>query len=670
MPPSSIELLAPAGSLDALHAAIDAGANAVYLGLTDFNARLRAKNFTLQTLAYALPYAQRLRVKVYVTLNTLIKQQELSGLITLLHQLDSMGVDAIIVQDLGAVAIIRKWFPRLAIHASTQMALHNSAGVATAQSLGIKRVILSRELSLDEIITIRKASTCDLEVFVHGALCYSISGLCLASSFLGGSSGNRGRCTQACRRSYAASDNKGFYFSPDDFCALDYVRPFMQAGIASLKIEGRMKNPQYVHTVTGVYRAAIDSPDNIDGLKERLRYDFGRSKCSFFLSGTLPPGIIRADRTAGVGILLGPVLRTEGQTLFVNSAEEIAPGDRLRIQPASGFEGVSAKVVRVAAGLSGERAITLEPGVALHKGDSVYCIGRVELQKNLPSHPRINEQPRPFPKQCSFTFKLMQELSAQTYPRSGDNGQALTIQCNSMDWLALIGPQECSSVVITGDREEYNELLGKTSLLQKWGKRLVCGLPPFIAEDDLAAWKVAINALMAAGLTRFQISTIGQRALFPPAASLRADTSVWCLNQAAQKQLAAMGITQFNYSVEDDIMNISVCGKGGALVLFGFMPLFISRIPPALKPDNTCEDSYGNGFFLKKRHGLYYLLGQKPLCLFPKRKKLVREGVSHFVIDVRFMAPERQTAQTLLRQYREEERVDNSTMFNFKMGLK
>ena len=213
------ELLAPAGSIESFHAAIDAGADAVYAGLADFNARLRAKNFTARTLSYLLPFAHAHGVKLYVTLNTLIKQAEIEPVIHTLYQLEQIGVDALIVADAGVIDIAHKHFPRLRLHASTQMAVHNSAGVRAAKSLGLRRAVLSRELTLEEIRSIQKQAAIELEVFVHGALCYSISGLCLASSFLGGSSGNRGRCTQVCRRKFSTEPGKGrYFFSPNDFC--------------------------------------------------------------------------------------------------------------------------------------------------------------------------------------------------------------------------------------------------------------------------------------------------------------------------------------------------------------------------------------------------------------------------------------------------------------------
>lgn len=180
------ELLAPAGSLESFNAAIEAGADAIYLGVGEMNARLRARNFSVKNLSYLVNQAKKNQVKIYVTVNTLVKQDELTSVLNLLFQFQQLKVDAIIVQDLGIVHLARTYFPDLTMHASTQMVIHNSVGLQAACDLGIKRAVLSRELTFDEIKRIKQNSPIELEVFIHGALCYSVSGLCLASSYIGG----------------------------------------------------------------------------------------------------------------------------------------------------------------------------------------------------------------------------------------------------------------------------------------------------------------------------------------------------------------------------------------------------------------------------------------------------------------------------------------------------
>ncbi len=343
--PTTMELLAPAGSVESFRAAIAAGANAVYLGLTDFNARLRARNFTMKTLSYAVPYAHEKGVKVYVTFNILIKQAELEGAVQFLYQLDQIGVDAVIVQDLGIARIAAAEFPKLRLHASTQMSVHNSAGVEACRRLGFRRVVLARELTLAEIGSIGASTGVQLETFVHGALCYSLSGMCLASSFFGGSSGNRGRCTQVCRRAFdkRAGEAPGYFFSPGDFSAIDHLAGLARAGVSSLKIEGRMKSAHYVKTVVSAYRMALDNPDKTAEAERALEGDRGRRKIRLFLNGVCQDGIIEPGEASGIGALVGKVEKTYGRDIYVAGGKKPAAGDLVRVQPAFGTAGITAK---------------------------------------------------------------------------------------------------------------------------------------------------------------------------------------------------------------------------------------------------------------------------------------------------------------------------------------
>ncbi|HZV82288.1 MAG TPA: peptidase U32 family protein, partial [Geobacteraceae bacterium] len=217
------ELLAPAGSLEAFFAAIEKGADAVYAGLKEFSARAKAKNFTLQQMERMTAYAHSLEKKVYVTLNTLVKESELPQLVDTLSSLEAMGVDAVIIQDMAVARLARRFFPAIPLHASTQMTVHNSPGVQQLADLGFERVVLSRELHLDEISRIVSKSPIGIECFIHGALCFSLSGQCYFSSFLGGHSGNRGRCAQPCRRQYKYRGKEGYYFSTNDFSSIDLI---------------------------------------------------------------------------------------------------------------------------------------------------------------------------------------------------------------------------------------------------------------------------------------------------------------------------------------------------------------------------------------------------------------------------------------------------------------
>ena len=260
-----IELLAPAGNREAFYGAVHAGADAIYMGGERFGARAYADNFSREELLGCNRYGHLYGCKSYLTVNTLMKEQELTELVEELEPLYQAGLDGVIVQDLGALQVIRRHFPELELHASTQMTVTGPRGAALLSELGVSRVVPARELSLEELENLKRESGLEVEAFVHGAMCYCYSGACLFSSILGGRSGNRGRCAQPCRLSYetespgGAVHRKQYYpLSLKDLCALEHLPKLVRAGIDSLKIEGRMKKPEYAAGVTAIYRKYID----------------------------------------------------------------------------------------------------------------------------------------------------------------------------------------------------------------------------------------------------------------------------------------------------------------------------------------------------------------------------------------------------------------------------
>lgn len=272
-----IELLAPAGSMDALRAAVQNGANAVYLGCGTFNARQSAKNFTLQSLAEAVKYCHVRGVQVHLTLNTLVSDREMEECVRLIDGAVECGVDAFIVQDLGVLQLCRRIAPTVPVHGSTQMTVHSLSGVLLCAAWGMTRVVLSRELSREEIGYICKHSPIEIEIFGHGALCMSYSGQCYLSAAIGGRSGNRGRCAQPCRQCYGYSRRENRYpLSLKDNCLIGYLRELEDMGVTSLKLEGRMKRPEYVAVVTNIYRRALDGEKVTKEMMNALLTAFNR----------------------------------------------------------------------------------------------------------------------------------------------------------------------------------------------------------------------------------------------------------------------------------------------------------------------------------------------------------------------------------------------------------
>ena len=270
---NNAEILAPVGSHEQLLAAVRSGANAVYLGTKNFNARRNADNFDNFNLSEAVKYCHSYNVKVYVTLNTIVFDKELNSLYATIKEIAESGADAVIVQDFATVKAVKKICPTLPLHASTQMAIHNVSGVKVLESLGFSRVVLARELSFKEIEKIVKSTTLETEVFVHGAHCMSVSGNCYISAFLGERSGNRGLCAQPCRLDWKTG-NKNFALSLKDMSYIDHLKELENIGVTSLKIEGRMKRPEYVASAVTACKNALN---NKEYNKNLLRAVFSRS---------------------------------------------------------------------------------------------------------------------------------------------------------------------------------------------------------------------------------------------------------------------------------------------------------------------------------------------------------------------------------------------------------
>ena len=341
---NKVELLAPAGSFEALEAAINAGADAIYLGGTNFGARHYASNFDSEELIKAVDLAHLHRVKIYVTVNILNDNSEIPELVEYLKFLHMIGVDAIIVQDIAVAEIATKVAPGLDLHASTQMSIMNSQGVDFAQKLGFTRVVLARECSLDEIAEIKAQSDLELETFVHGALCVCYSGQCLMSSMIGGRSGNRGKCAQPCRLQYKLVDENGenllseqdgqYLLSPKDMSTIDLIPQLIESGVLSFKIEGRMKRPEYVAVVVETYRKAIDAyyqkqQTVTDDDRRNLAQVFNRDFTHAYLTERPGKTMISDKRPNNRGVQIGRVSAYDhgSKLVGIKLEENIQVGD-------------------------------------------------------------------------------------------------------------------------------------------------------------------------------------------------------------------------------------------------------------------------------------------------------------------------------------------------------
>lgn len=339
-----VELLAPAGNMENLKYAVMAGCDAVYLGLKKFGARAFSSNFSDSEFIEAVNYCHLYGVKVYVTLNTIIYDYEVEDFLKTVDFIHKNNVDAVLIQDLGMLDLVRKTYPNLEVHASTQMHIHNLDGVKVLEKLGIKRAVLARETSIDTIKYIKENSNIELEVFVHGALCVSYSGECLMSKFIGGRSGNRGECAGACRLSYDVVDdnnnilNKNKYpISTKDLNTIYYIDKLIESGVASLKIEGRMKSKEYVYMVVKLYRDTIDNyyktgkviVNENDLLK--LKKIFNREYTKGFLFNINNNELINSYRPNHMGVNVGKVLNYKNGYATILLTDHVSIGSGLRV---------------------------------------------------------------------------------------------------------------------------------------------------------------------------------------------------------------------------------------------------------------------------------------------------------------------------------------------------
>jgi len=514
---AKIELLAPAGSPEALDAAVGEGADAVYLGLKSFNARMRSANFTYSQFEGALRSLRRMGKKLYVTVNTVFEQREADRMYQLLKYLAALGPDALIVQDFGVIAMVRSQFPSLRLHASTQMNIASGRGANALSKYGVSRVVLARELSLEELRGVRQDTNLELEVFVHGALCISASGLCLFSSYLGGKSANRGLCTQACRRLYSREDQAGqggYYFSPADLQLLERLPDLAAAGINALKIEGRMKSADYVGVVVSAYRLVLDaiaSGDEGEILasirqgKEILRNDFARSKTQFYfdaqagnggiLSNSASPDWLNPDQDGGTGINLGTILKVRGREddsrAFISGSGGLLPclGDSVRLHSKDDTNRVSHKLKFVEPD-GGGFWISVPEGFKI--GDRVYLIQTKTMSKryapvierNVPARGPGHEK-APFPDLGDFVKAGKSAKQAKT---SGLFPEGLYVAVSRTEDLFIVQSSRPQRVMLAYSRKTAAYLLAENKPpLPFKPAEIILVLDPYLPQGAVSA---------------------------------------------------------------------------------------------------------------------------------------------------------------------------------------
>jgi len=606
-----MELLAPAGNIENFFAALEAGADAVYVGAPGFNARNLAKDLQLEEIGAMIRYCHGRDKKLYIAANSLLLERELSQVIETLALLETLQPDALIVQDLGLIQLIQKHFPRLKMHASTLMTAHNSLAVQALSRLGCERVVLARELTLKEISAISTRSDVEIEIFIHGAMCFSYSGLCLFSSFLGGKSGLRGRCVQPCRRAYSASGKSGkggqgksggaYLFSMNDLTGLAAIPALREAGVASLKIEGRLRSAHYVRTVVAAYRMAMDAgpADFAKVLPQAevlVEKAMSRKITTGYFFSPQPAEAITPYHSGNIGLHLGRAEKvTPAGEMWVCSLslkENLQVGDRLRLhlEPSGERLAFTLKEMRrnnetIDRAFTSESVrITLPPAYHHAKGASLelYKIdsgrtGKVEtadLQLSSVKRDLIKARGRLARRIQSIVWdawesgirKDIQEQVVSKRPQTNAGGvrqkKAGSAAKIPLEWWLKTDSLKAlqSKLPFSPDRfllSFEKALIGQAGQIKRLlGSRLrdvVWALPPVLLEQDLARHHKQITLLIRSGFKCFQLGHISQAELFAgQRVHLSGDFSLNFLNNQAVVMAAQTGFEAVQLAIEAD----------------------------------------------------------------------------------------------------------------------
>lgn len=654
------ELLLPVGNPEAFYAAQEGGADAVFLGLRNFNARGRAKNFAPNQLQSILKETEKSGLKVYLTLNTLIKNNEIKNFLDMIYMLSQTTVSALIIQDLGALYLIRKFFPKFALHASTQMGFHNSLGTEFARRNGFNRIILARELTWKELEKLSAESRIGLEIFAHGALCYSFSGSCLFSSFLGGMSANRGLCRQPCRRLYQTSTNSGYFFSLKDNQIIDFLPEIMKLNIKALKIEGRMKSAEYVYQTAKAYRMAIDDPTKIEEARELLAFDLGREKTGYFLGGNVKNAFAEQPYT---GKNIGKVVYFDEKVIRIKSSTELAAGNRLRFLPFDGTDTPAIKIGKVSPKKDDIYQIE-NPKIKPEIGCRVILVGRGEKKFrnkfSLEGKKLILQMPE------SGKKHILSRLGSEKIAGK----EEIFVRIDHPAWLNKINFNQADHLILKMSREKWKDIPFDASFLKKNQHKILIQLPEFIGEQEIEFYQKLILRAQKAGISNFMISHISQ--MFLPhlsKARLSASEKIYILNDAAIQFLKEEKMVFYVYPLENDFNNLMTGrDRKGIVPLYFYPELFYSRMPMAEIADNFSDRD--NEYIKELRNGFTIIRPAVPVSLMQYKNKLVEKGFRRFLLDLSYQKPNQNTFRRLIKKINYSQAEQPGLSFNFRADLR
>ena len=633
------EILAPAGTWETLWAAVEHGADAVYLGLKRFNARALASNFTLEEVAWVADELHARGRRLFVAFNSLLKERELEEAAYCLAALEEIGADGVILQDLGLWRMAKRHFPGLRLHASTLMAIHNLLGVRQAERMGFRRVVLAREMTLDEIRAVAAGSEIELEVFVHGAMCFTVSGRCLFSSMFGGMASTRGRCVQPCRRRYTWGGETGYFFSMADLCGLDAVGELARAGVCSFKIEGRLRPAHYVASVVRAYRMVIDSGYDDPAVMEEARAivaaSLGRRLSSGFFFSRNGEGVIAPSLPGNTGEYVGKVVQGDGRKVVAEAVKPVQTGDRLRVVSRHGAQWKAECI----GGGSAARCVELEL-----EGGAGSVVGCQVFRFNKSSSGLVDKAwkgrrgARPIPGMGKRASERVREILGDGHGGCGGSvgrrsAPKLFLRVRSLDRSVL----EADGILVELTREN----LKRASKLGRDKRKVIWFLPPVTWQEKLDGLVKVVEAALAKGFNAFQVSNVGHLSLFAEQRrpAIYSSYHLNLLNSQAVKAVQELGVKWPEISLEvdgQDVSDLSCLMPKTGMTVYGYIPLFTARaLHRAYSGSREVVSPKGERFRWVRRGDVGHLLHSSPISLARKLRKL-RAVPAYWVVDLLF----------------------------------
>ncbi len=654
------ELLLPAGNTETFYAAIEGGADAVYLGLKNFNARGRALNFSNRQIPVLIDLAHKKNCKVFITLNTVIKNNEFFELLDVLDFLDKIKPDAVIIQDWGVYNIIKKHFPKLSVHASTQMANHNSIGANFSFQKNFERVILARELTLQEAKDVNKKTKIETEVFIHGALCYSFSGMCNFSSYLGGHGANRGICSQVCRRTFDTKKESKYFYSLKDNQQIENIHNLIDAGVYSLKIEGRLKSSDYVYKVARAYRMVMDDRTKLPFAKKMLETETGRKKTGYFLANDLSDAI--TYKSPNTGLPLGKIEKITKTGFIFYCNFDLKNDFRIRIKHPNKDEQRNLKVREFS---QEGKIVKVTADGSFLLNSTVYLSGIIEkkFSSKLPEGKKDVRFGLPYGKKKNIvkSFSSVQKKKSFT----------LFVRINSVAWMRKIRFDAIDNIIFSFSQSDFDKLDAGAKLIQKYKQKIWIEFPHFIPEGKIDYYKNLAKKYTEKGLNRFFLSHISQKLLLPQNTIFAGNENMYAYNDAASDFFYSEGAKLITYPVENDEENIfAYQNKKGIMPIYFYPRLFISRMPIKIKEEESFKDDTGNNYNKTIIDGITYTIPEIPVSFMQYVTKFKQKGFKNFLIDLSFEKPSGNRVNTLIKRYKESKQIQPSVNFNFKRVLK